>query len=76
MGQIQKEDETMANVERLEDRYHNCVGYMHVEGNGDKKLEDRYHNVLGYYHKSSNRTEDRYHAVVGYGDILTSLLHF
>ncbi len=67
---------TMANSERLEDRYHNCIGYLTIESNGDRKIEDRYHNPLGYYKKSSNRTEDRYHNVVGYGDILASLLTF
>lgn len=66
----------MAATERLEDRYHNCIGYVQVEANGDKRLEDRYHQVLGYYKKSSNRTEDRYHSPIGYGDILASLLTF
>lgn len=65
----------MSQTISLQDRFHNTIGYVVIESNGDKTLKDRLHNTLGYYKKSSNITQDRLHNTVGYGDILTSLLH-
>lgn len=59
----------------LEDSMHRIIGYLEIDGRGNKTLRDPHHKILGYYEAGRNVTMDFTHRIVGYGDILASLLN-
>ena len=58
-------------MERMEIKKFNMqtVGYIEIDGNGNKTVKDFYGRILGYYEKSRNATLNFYRQVIAFGDV-------
>lgn len=65
----------MREIQTIRDFYRKILGYIEIDGSGNKVARDFYRQIVARYDAKQNVTRDYYGRIIGNGDLTAAMLY-